>query len=576
MDDPMENIFELHLCGLQQEFRRLQQENRILAQEVGDIKTLMKEATALTVHSDKLGEEVLINSIAVLDKEQNEDSQASVQNGAVPEGVQRKSSASAGWASLHSLSGAFAPEGDREDVQGTLSGVTDEALQEATDEGEARDAESELRRSHFDVDLIRSKAAEKQSACSRRFMLALDVVPGFVIVANSLVIGLSSDIMRGHVAWEILELAFLIFYALEIAIKVKIYGMRTYFGYRQLWNWFDLACLVFGIVDCATTWSVRVATTLNDDSKFSDVDLNSLMMIKIFRLARLARLVRLARHRVFYELRLMITGLVSGFRVLGWAIVLLCVIIYVFGLACTSFLGESREEFSDLPASMFTLFRCFTEGCDAYDGTPLPEHLRKQFGAWFMLAHIFTMVFATIGVFNLITAIFIDNVVSSQHARKLKLLADSGEKWEAELKDEVCDLMGVVGSFDLVTASLSHADKLEVLNKALEDLEGFNVTQERFQTWLEEPRFTSLLEDAEIEVPSARNLFAVLDADGGGCLSPNEILEGLLRLRGPVTKGDIIGISLKVQCILDNVMAMRTEMMQSPAMHKATLSHRKA
>ena len=28
------------------------------------------------------------------------------------------------------------------------------------------------------------------------------------------------------------------------------------------------------------------------------------------------------------------------------------------------------------PAAMFTTFRCFTDGCSAYDGTPLQERIR--------------------------------------------------------------------------------------------------------------------------------------------------------------------------------------------------------
>ena len=73
--------------------------------------------------------------------------------------------------------------------------------------------------------------------------------------------------------------------------------------------------------------------------------------------------------------------------------------------------GDAMEEFKNIPNSMsgpntcyasqpdrsisapgasvprFTLFRCFTDGCSDYAGTPLAERLRIVYGAPFTLGY---------------------------------------------------------------------------------------------------------------------------------------------------------------------------------------------
>ena len=41
-----------------------------------------------------------------------------------------------------------------------------------------------------------------------------------------------------------------------------------------------------------------------------------------------------------------------------------------------------EEEFEYVPDAMFTNFRCFTDGCNAYDGTPLTERGLIRYGTF--------------------------------------------------------------------------------------------------------------------------------------------------------------------------------------------------
>ena len=103
--------------------------------------------------------------------------------------------------------------------------------------------------------------------------------------------------------------------------------------------------------------------------------------LKSLKLARLGRIIRLLKFKIFQELKLMIQGVFTGLRVLFWAVVLLIISMYLLGVITKTIFADFHEEFSTVPAAMFTWFRCFTDGCSAYDGTPLQEKVRK---AWFV------------------------------------------------------------------------------------------------------------------------------------------------------------------------------------------------
>merc|ERR1712157_115752 len=122
---------------------------------------------------------------------------------------------------------------------------------------------------------------------------------------------------------------------------------------------------------------------------------------------------------------MMIQGVVSGMRVLCWAIILLMSCIFLMGVVLRKMIGTDQLELATVPSAMFTLFRCFTGGCDAYDGTPLHERLRNRYGAIFLIGYILVFLFVTIGIFNLIMAIFIDNVVQAHIQRKQKDLGEN-------------------------------------------------------------------------------------------------------------------------------------------------------
>ncbi|CAE6929486.1 Cacna1c [Symbiodinium natans] len=283
-----------------------------------------------------------------------------------------------------------------------------------------------------------------------------------------------------------------------------------------------------------------VATSLYVDGGAGGADgsqtVSGLNLMKIFRLARLARLVRALRFRVFYELKLIVLGVFSGLRVICWAILLLVVLVYAIGVAMRNFVGE-EEEFESVLQAMFTCFRCFTEGCDSYNGTPLPERLREHYGGgYFVTGYIFVTMLINVGVFNLIMAVFIENVMSSQYVRKQNEISETAMAMEMKIKDKIIRKLGLRrNSFRKSSDLKSRSEDMDWVLQA----GGRSISREEFAFWLQDPDFIRLLDEASIDVSGRVALFDVLDADGGGELSVEELITGLMSLRGPVTKGDV-------------------------------------
>lgn len=386
---------------------------------------------------------------------------------------------------------------------------------------------------------------------SHRTSKILELLPATVIVLNSLSFAFQ-EVFPGDEMWEIVENCFMVFYLLEVCVKLRLMGCKGYFrGPEWAWNWFDLFCLSTSLLDFGVTQGVRAA------GASQSVDLSILMLLKMLRLARLARLIRALRYPIFRELNLMVMGVVSGMRVLIWAIFLLIVFIYVVALAMYRLVGDTEQEFETLMVSMLTLFRCFTDGCAAFDGTPLQDRLLRHYGWRFFIGYILVFMLVTVGIFNLIMAIFIDNVMTTQLERKQRDLSETASDTEVALKDNLCRLL-LLSKTQLVPttiaeeirsigeANLSHKAKVRAQFDCISSAPDVVISRDAFRVWLQDREFLRVLEDADIDIHNKSTLFDLMDADMGGSLSTDEVYNGLMQLRGPPTKGDIVGISLRV------------------------------
>eukprot|EP00930_Biecheleria_cincta_P040136 TRINITY_DN27529_c0_g1_i1.p1 TRINITY_DN27529_c0_g1~~TRINITY_DN27529_c0_g1_i1.p1 ORF type:complete len:749 (-),score=138.87 TRINITY_DN27529_c0_g1_i1:360-2552(-) len=437
-------------------------------------------------------------------------------------------------------------------------------MDEAVDlPSQVRDTADQLRAA-FREEGVKHHFSGSGKNCSELF---LDIVPPIVILLNSLQIGFSMDNPQFDLVWEILEYIFLAFYIFEAGFKMYLFGCMSYWtGPDRYWNWFDIVCICTSLVDATIVWSFRIMAFVEaSGGSGGEVDLSAFMLVKMLRLFRLARLIRTLRFKIFDELKLMVMGVVSGLRVLAWAIVVLFALIYAIGLvmrtlvACKDDEPCEMPEFSGVITSMMTVFRCFTDGCTSNVGSPLQRNI-LDYSQYSFFAYILLYMLVQVGVFNLIMAIFIDNVVGSQQSRKQKELSERTEKTEFLMKAKIATMLlqdadEITGLGEGTKQYLSQTDVnrkggLRKLMSVLFKAPDVSISRSLFAKWLEDEEFIEVLNEAAIETSMKAELFNTLDADMGGTLDLQELFTGLMNLRGDVTKADLIGMSMKVRyCI---------------------------
>jgi len=420
----------------------------------------------------------------------------------------------------------------------------------------------------------------------QRLLLWLDPVVIFVILLNAISIGLSYD-LDGHDernVWRACEVAFAVFFIFELIVKIKLAGFMEHFaGVDWAWNCFDF-CLVLGAVFDA----VRSVYEIIADASGDEGLIGKLTVLRTLRLFRLSRMVRLVRWKPLRELRLMVVGLVSGAKTLVWAILLLMVICYVLALLCRELElddtqdlrrlqpmgnstqgtdsddGDNYEElFRNVPDSMFTVYRCFIGDCADQGGRPLAVAMSEKHGWFFNCGYIAATMLVTLGLFNLIMAIFVENtlylaklderkrkenvIVEKMRVAKMVSKLVSRIVRKAHDNDHQVSVrpIGLLRHFRRVQRYLWPNTREEEEHTC--SMARVEIERSVFELAMSEPDMLEILEELDICVEDTSKVFDTLDSNGDGSLQMNELVEGLMQMRGPADKLDMMQMAVTVR-----------------------------
>ncbi|CAE7737295.1 Cacna1c [Symbiodinium sp. CCMP2592] len=248
------------------------------------------------------------------------------------------------------------------------------------------------------------------------FLMYMEPFVGFLILANGILIGLQTDpTFEDWPHWVYVEMVFNFFLVLEVTLRLCIEGCRDFWcGVERTWNWFDMVLMCTGIVDTSLglLWSASEIEAIEGAS-----------LLRFCRLLRLARIVKVFRLKLMKDLRLMVKGLIAGIWTLSLAFVLLFAVLYVIAGFATMILGHSNdlrgiseEYFYNIPMSMFTAFRCFTGECVTKNGESITSILAEKYGAPFVLSFVVSYMLVTMGIFNVILAVYVDITMKAAKA----------------------------------------------------------------------------------------------------------------------------------------------------------------
>eukprot|EP00929_Paragymnodinium_shiwhaense_P022262 TRINITY_DN14264_c1_g1_i1.p1 TRINITY_DN14264_c1_g1~~TRINITY_DN14264_c1_g1_i1.p1 ORF type:complete len:619 (+),score=108.89 TRINITY_DN14264_c1_g1_i1:153-2009(+) len=372
----------------------------------------------------------------------------------------------------------------------------------------------------------------------------LDSCIGFVICCNAVFIGFSMDASEGQMTLvTVIDVLFSTIFLIELGLKIYLNGLHGQFcGRGCVMNIFDAVLILIDLLQL----TLKALIPNSGDAGLADAP--SASLFRIVRLVRLVRIVRLLRGPAVQTLLTMMHGMVGGLPTLGWALLMFLTTVYVVALLFREYLGrqpheEIKEYFDGVPRAMLTTFRCSFGDCSSASGVPIFEYVDSVYGP---MASIFYCVFIfsmTVGVFNVISAIFVESTLESAATIRFK------QKKE-RLQDD--DLWASRVAFlvrKMVYYDGAEMDLEQNLSNFVAELYELDIDVDVVRSVGADPEAKKALEDLDIDPEDHEALPEILDPDQGGTIAIVELVEGLRRLRGDPKRSDIVILDLTLRSI---------------------------
>lgn len=193
-----------------------------------------------------------------------------------------------------------------------------------------------------------------------------------LIVVNSITIGMetSKSWMQSYGSYfDWLDNMILVIFVIEIILKIYAFGFKFF---RSSWNVFDFTIVAISVIPAAGTFS-------------------------IFRTLRILRTLRLIKN--VPKLRMIIEALAKSVPSIGWIMVLLGVVFYIFAVLGANLYGDAYPQwFGGLNRTMFTLFQVMTlESWSSGIARPIMQTM--PYAYLFFIPFILIATYTTLNIF---------------------------------------------------------------------------------------------------------------------------------------------------------------------------------
>ena len=214
----------------------------------------------------------------------------------------------------------------------------------------------------------------------------------FVLIAlNTLSLGVETFALTDAVSYalSVFNTVCIVIFVLEILLKLYAYGGDFF---KDGWNIFDVIIVIISIMPMI---------------KF----LSSMRAFRIFRLFRALRALRMMKR--LEKLRVVVQALLSALPSVGWVVVLLLIIYYIFGVIGTNlFSTVSPEYFGSLWRTLYTLFQVTMADDLGNISRPL---LETGIGA--AIYFVSFVALSSILVLNVIVGVVVDSMEEIKNSR---------------------------------------------------------------------------------------------------------------------------------------------------------------
>ena len=201
---------------------------------------------------------------------------------------------------------------------------------------------------------------------------AFEIVVIAVIIANAAALAILTydNVAPGVVAVaEFIDVAALIFYTVEVALRIISYGTKPWMFFRNPWNVFDFLIVV-------------LIPFLNNGSV-------------IFRLVRLLRILRI--FRFFPEVRILMLSMIKSVTPLASLGVLIGFLMFIYAMAGVYLFGDALpERWGDIGTAMITLTVMLT--LENFPDSFLGGLAVTPWALLYFLSYMFFIVFTVLNI----------------------------------------------------------------------------------------------------------------------------------------------------------------------------------
>lgn len=299
-----------------------------------------------------------------------------------------------------------------------------------------------------------------------------------------------------------LEFALCVTFVADIAVRFSLRGWHLFSGKEWAWNTFDLLVVTSQVIEF-----------MYGNLRQRFVFLSHVGLIRLLRFVRIFRLFRVVRF--FQALRSILTSIVSSLASLGWTLFLLLLVLYVFSLFFTLVVHEAYVDdppetlsywYGSVCRTMLTLFESVAGGVSWDEAVaPMTSHVSP----WLGLVFVAYVVIASFVLLSIVSAYFVES--ATRTAQEERHMALANHISDTFFKEDG-DLIGL----------------------------------EEFSAKLQAPEMQEYFKAIDLDPMEAWVLFDLLDEDGTGMLTSENVINGCLRLRG---SAKAIDLSRLVKCV---------------------------
>jgi len=348
-----------------------------------------------------------------------------------------------------------------------------------------------------------------------------NALTAFMIVFNAVQIGYDAELSAAGktpgILVQLWSFVCTIYFAVECALRIRVFRWAFFYGEAWTWNWFDLLLVVCSAADLVPLLS---------GSEDSSIVLSAIRALKMLRIIRVFRVFRVIKQ--LSNLMVMIADSLSS---LLWAMVMLVIIMYVFAIGIMNFTsdwahGQSDSSavarvtgyFGSLDVSFYTLAIVMLGGVDFAE--VLADLMLVGWVPFTLL--MFFVLFTNLAVLNVVTGVFVDRALEAEKSQREYQV-------ERVLKAQVLFNKQIVALLAQIDSNSDGRISRDELHAMLED--------DKLKAHWETLGLTDFNKTKQ-----ADRLFDLLDENGDGAIYVDEFLDKCGLMRGPASALELLAV----------------------------------